>query len=132
MRKLLLLLIAAFLGIVQLHAQDKTITGRITDEKGSPVPKASVVAKGTKNGTSTSDDRLYSIVVPATAKALVISSVNFETIEVSIGSGNVLNVTLKTSTASLQEVVIVGYGSGKKIGSTVGSIATVNAEKIQD
>jgi TonB-linked SusC/RagA family outer membrane protein len=123
---------AAMLAIGQLQAQEKTITGKVTDDKGSPVPNASVIVKGTNVGTTTSESGVYSLSVPANGRALIISSVSFEPIEVAIGSHNTVNVTLKSSNASLEEVVVVGYGSGKKVGSTVGSVTVVNAEKIQD
>jgi TonB-linked SusC/RagA family outer membrane protein len=116
----------------QLFAQNRTITGKVTDENGSPVSSASIVVKGTKIGTTTSADGTYSLSVPSNAKALLISSVNFEPSEAAIGSGNIVNVTIKSTSSVLGEVVVVGYGTARKVGSTVGSIATVSAAKIQD
>jgi hypothetical protein len=93
--------------VTQLLAQTKTITGKVLDEKGAPVVNASVLVKGSTKGTTTGQDGSFSISVPATAKALVISSVNFSTQEVAIKGGSV-SVTLQSATASLDEVVVVG------------------------
>ncbi|HWC53260.1 MAG TPA: carboxypeptidase-like regulatory domain-containing protein, partial [Chitinophagaceae bacterium] len=92
----------------QLFAQNRTITGKVTDENGSPVSSASIVVKGTKIGTTTSADGTYSLSVPSNAKALLISSVNFEPSEAAIGSGNIVNVTIKSTSSVLGEVVVVG------------------------
>ncbi|MBL7729673.1 MAG: carboxypeptidase-like regulatory domain-containing protein, partial [Chitinophagaceae bacterium] len=74
MRKLLLLLFGVVFFAAQALAQ-RTITGKVTDDKGVPVPNASVVVKGTTVGTTTKDDGSYSIVVPANGKALIFSAV---------------------------------------------------------
>lgn len=75
MRKLLVALTAVLLFSGQLLAQ-KTITGKVTDEKGDPIPNASVMVKGSTTGTVTSNDGTFSITLPANAKTLVFSSVN--------------------------------------------------------
>lgn len=75
MRKLSLLLGTVLL-CIQLLAQTRNVTGRVTDEKGNPISNASVLAKGTKAGTSTKADGSFSIQVPANAKSLVISAVD--------------------------------------------------------
>ena len=95
MRKLLLALTAFLFVAGQLFAQ-KTITGKVTDEKGAPMPNASVIIKSTNTGTTTKSDGSYSISVPSTAKELIFSSVDMSPEEVSIGSKTVINVILKT------------------------------------
>jgi TonB-linked SusC/RagA family outer membrane protein len=109
MRKLLALPIAFLFLTGQLFAQ-KTITGKVTDDKGNPIPNASVVVKGTSTGTVTRADGSYTITVPDKAKTLVISSVNMSEAEIDIGSQSVVNVTLRTSEKSLQEVVVTALG----------------------
>src|ERR1700754_3200634 len=113
MRKLLVALTAVLLFTGQLLAQ-KTITGKVTDEKGEPIPNASVMVKGSGTGTVTKQDGTFSISVPANAKHLVISSVDMGTEEVSISSQTNVSVTLKAADKSLQEVVVVGYGTQRK------------------
>ena len=132
MRKFVSITLGLLVICTQLLAQTRTITGRVTDKQGNPVQNASVQVKGTTVGTTTNDNGSYSITVPATAKVLVISSVNFETTEVSIGSQSELNVSIESAEEALQEVVVVGYGTARRVGNTTGQITTVNAEKIQD
>src|SRR6266498_5611410 len=113
MRKLLLLFLAVVLACGQLWAQ-RTITGKVTDDKGSPIPDASVLVKGTQTGTVTKIDGSYSLVVPTTAKALIISAVDMEPQEFNIGSQATINATLKLTDKSLAEVIVVGYGTQQK------------------
>jgi len=110
MRKLVMLFTAICLFLSHLYAQNRTVTGKVTDEKGNPVPSASVLIKGTRMGTTTKQDGTYSLAVPDNAKTLVISSINMEEVQVDIGSKSVINVSLQTSGRSLQEVVITSLG----------------------
>ncbi|MBN8787482.1 MAG: TonB-dependent receptor [Terrimonas sp.] len=105
-------------------AQNKTISGKITDELNEPVAGATVVVKNSKTGTTTNDAGEFSISVPASAKILVISSVGFGSKEVTI-TGDIINVTLqKVANANLEEVVVVGYGTQKKTSLTA-SVASI-------
>lgn len=117
---------------MQVLAQDRTVTGTVTDEKGNPIPNVSVQIKGKKTGATTNERGIYTITVPASSKAITFSSVGFEATEVAVGAGGVVNPTLKNSTSSMEEVVVVGYGTGKKISSVVGNMANVSGEKLQD
>jgi len=132
MRKIVSLFwVFAMVNIVAF-AQTKTISGKIKDEKdGSPLAGVSVLVKGTSIGTTTKNDGTFSLSVPADAKTLVISSLNFESKEVSIGKG-LVNVSLTSSeAASLKDVVVtVPYGTVKKSTFT-GSAATVTSSSIQ-
>lgn len=122
---------AVLLFSVQLYAQ-KTITGKVTDDKGDPIPNASVVVKGTKTGTVTKADGTYSLSVSSTATTLVISSVDMIKQEVSIGSQSNIAITLKAQDKSLQEVVVTGYGTSKKKRDEAGAISTVLAAQIEN
>jgi TonB-linked SusC/RagA family outer membrane protein len=128
MRKILF-----FFGLIlmfgQLMAQNRTISGKVQDEKGNPVPGASVQIKGSRQGTSTNPDGMFSISAPSKAKLLVVSSVNFAPQEIPI-SDNV-TVVLKPASASLQEVVVVAYGVQKKTEVT-GAISVVDAKAISN
>ncbi|MBL7744949.1 MAG: SusC/RagA family TonB-linked outer membrane protein [Chitinophagaceae bacterium] len=123
MRKLLALLTAFLFFTGQLFAQ-KTITGKVTDEKGNPIPNASVMVKGTNTGTVSKSDGSYSITVPANAKALVFSAVDMSPLEVVLGSQTTISPSLKPVESVLAEVVVVGYGTQKKKEVT-GSLTTV-------
>ena len=70
-----MMLLCIMLAATQLTAQNRTVTGKVTDADGKSVPGASVQVKGTKLGTSANDEGVYSISVPATAKTLVVSAV---------------------------------------------------------
>ncbi|MBC7873071.1 MAG: SusC/RagA family TonB-linked outer membrane protein, partial [Ferruginibacter sp.] len=108
------------------HAQDKTISGKVTDSKdGSPVSGASVQLKGTKTGTSTRADGTFSLSVPASATTLVISSIGFDNQEISIAGQSSVEVSFVANAGSnLNEVVVTGYGSSRKkdLTGSVGSI----------
>jgi TonB-linked SusC/RagA family outer membrane protein len=112
MRKLLLLL-GLCVGVLQTFAQNRTITGRVSDDKGSPVFGASVQVKGTATGTTTKEDGTFSLSVPQSAKTLVISALNFLTQEAAI-SGSSVSVSLRSSVQNIDEVVVVGYSNTTK------------------
>ncbi len=114
-----------------LHAQDRTVTGRVTNANdGTGVPSASVTVKDATMGTQTDAAGNFSLSVPANATTLVVSSVNFTSQEVSIEGKSQVNVTLVPLDASLGEVVVIGYGTARKKDLT-GSIATVTAKDFQ-
>ena len=110
------------------HAQQKTITGKVTNDKdGSPLVGVSVVAKGSKSGTQTGADGTYSLSVGAATTQLVFSYVGYAAQEVSIGGENVLNVGLISTGVGLTEVVVIGYGTARKKDLT-GAVASVQAK----
>jgi len=93
---------------IQAFAQNRTVTGRVTDDKGGPVANASVKVKGTPIGTVIGLDGAFSSLIPPNAKSLVISSLNFGLEEVAIGTQSQINITLKAVIDNLEEVVVVG------------------------
>jgi TonB-linked SusC/RagA family outer membrane protein len=111
-------------------AQNKTITGKVTDSKdGVAVVAASVTVKGTSIGTSTGADGTFRLSVPATAAILVVSSTGFETQEVPIAGTTVVEVVLKESASNLNEVVVIGYGTQRRRDVT-GAIVKIGGEKV--
>src|SRR5215831_1186557 len=131
MRKFLFLLMAVILAIGQLQAQQKTISGKVTDDKGQPVPNASVIIKGSTKGTTTSSDGNFSISVPANAHTIVISAVGLATTEVELTNSSTYSVSLSASTKSMEEVVVVGYGSQRRTNVT-GSVSTVKGSAVEN
>jgi TonB-linked SusC/RagA family outer membrane protein len=109
MRKLLLLLFAFVFFAAQAMAQ-KVVTGKVTDDKGSPLGEVSVIVKGTKTGTVSKNDGTYSLTVPAGATTLVFSYVHQAGLEIAIGSQSVINATLKSEEKALSEVVVTAMG----------------------
>ena len=114
-----------------LLAQNKQISGIVTDETGSPLPGVSVQVKATTHGIATDMDGKYAIEA-AQGSVLVFSSVGYATQERTVGAAKVqkLNVMLKEDTQQLTEVVVVGYGTQKKENLT-GAIATVDAKVLE-
>lgn len=103
-------------------AEQKTIKGKVTGTKGEPLPGVNIVIKGTKIGVTTDFDGNFTIDVPDSNSILVISFTGFVTKEVS--AANATNIQLEEQNQTLNEVVVVGYGTQKK-GSTTGAIASV-------
>jgi TonB-dependent starch-binding outer membrane protein SusC len=118
-------ILTAFVGLLVFtnsFAQSRTVTGKVSDSKGEPVPSATVTVKGTSTSTSTAADGSFSISVSSGSKTLVISSVGFDTREVAISDN--MSITLETKNAALNEVVVVGYGS-RKVKDLTGSVANI-------
>lgn len=131
MRRLLMLMLGLFVLCAQLLAQNRTVTGRVTDAQGNGVPNASVTVKGTNSGTSTNSDGTFTITVPQNGSALVVSSVGFQSQELTIGDKNSVSITLTGAERALDEVVVTAYGGTQKKAFT-GTASTIKAEKFKD
>ncbi|UOB16630.1 SusC/RagA family TonB-linked outer membrane protein [Abyssalbus ytuae] len=119
-----------FFSVVIAFAQSKTITGRVIDDSGVLLPSVSILLKGTNIGTTTDFDGNYSIEAPNDG-VLVISYIGFKTIEEPISDRQVINFTLQTDIASLDEVIVIGYGTQKK-SEVTGAISGVKASELKD
>lgn len=119
-----LLLTGAFLCLGMLQAQE--VTGIVTDETG-PLPGASVVVKGTTNGTQTDFDGNYTITVEDADAILVFSYIGYKGQEIAVAGQSAINVTLEEDAQALEEVVVVGYGSQAKKEITT-AVTSVNVE----
>jgi len=108
-------------------SQTKVVTGTINDDKGAPVQGASVAVKGAKGGTTTDATGAFTITVSANAKSLVISSVGFNQQEIGIPVDNKVSVTLVSSSQSLNDVIVIGYGTTRRKDAT-GSLTVVGAK----
>lgn len=126
---------ALLLGVLFLTATaiaQRTITGKVTDDKGAPLQRVSVIIKGTSTGTTTNNDGNYTISVTGTNRVLVFSSVDMETVEMPVGAGSTMNVSLKQAEKALQEVVVTGYGTSRKKRDEAGAISTVLGAQIEN
>jgi TonB-linked SusC/RagA family outer membrane protein len=129
MRKLFLLLWGIVLFAVQAMAQ-RTVSGKVTDEKGNPLANVSVVVRGTTTGTVTKSDGTYTLFVPANGRALVFSSVDMSPVEKAIGALTEINATLKAEDKTMSEVVVTAFGI-KKDKKTLGyGLTQVSAEQL--
>ena len=131
MRRLSMLLVCMLLAVCQIFAQNRTVKGVVTDDKGVSVANASVVVKGTNNGTVTDANGAFSISVPGTAKTLVINSLNFLSQEIGISGKSQVSVRLESSIEKLEEVVVTGYGTTRKANSTA-SVSKIGGDKIEN
>lgn len=113
-----------------LTEQKKDISGTVKDGSGSPLPGVSVVVKGTNTGVITDNNGQFKLSVPGDAKILVLSFVGMKTQEVTIGSQSLYAVTLEEETVGVDEVVVVGFGTQKKVNLT-GSVSTVSSEVLE-
>ncbi|WP_211325376.1 TonB-dependent receptor [Larkinella arboricola] len=109
---------------------NREITGKVLDEKGQPIPGASVIVKGTTLGTSTNAEGEYILSLPDDKDAIIFSFVGYVPQEVLVGTMTNLVVTLKVDEKALEEVVVVGFGQQKKV-SVTGAVASVTSEVLQ-
>ncbi len=113
-------------------AQERVVTGRVTDEKGTPVADVSVVAAGSNSGTKTDNDGKYSLSVAAQVKTLVFSSVNFATITRNIGQQKTIDITLLSNNVKLEEVVVTALGIVRDKRSLGYATQTLKSDQIAD
>ena len=124
LQSLFLLLFIAF----QALAQERTVTGTVTDKTdGLPLPGVSVKVKGTNVGTSTGGDGKFSVRVPQGSTTLVLTYIGYSTQEASIGSSGVVNVQLSTDAKQLSEVIVTGVA-----GATTKEKLTVSVTKVSE
>ncbi|HOW24661.1 MAG TPA: TonB-dependent receptor [Bacteroidales bacterium] len=131
-RKWLLLLpfILSFLVSESILAQERTVDGIIRDENGGPLPGANVLIKNTDMGTATGIDGKFSLNIPAGMNTVVISSVGYETREVSIAGQTSLDIQLSAQAIMLDDAVVVAYGGTQKKATLSGAIASVKGMEI--
>ncbi|WP_028295944.1 SusC/RagA family TonB-linked outer membrane protein [Olivibacter sitiensis] len=115
----------------EAHANQnqRSITGKVTDEDGLPLPGVSIKVKNAGTGTTTNEEGMYQLLVPDGSVVLVFSYVGYMPQEVEIGGQQRIDVVLKADAQSLGEVVVVGYGTQKKA-TVTGSISEVKGADI--
>ncbi len=108
----------------------RTVSGRITDQNGKPLPGVSILEKGTSNGTTSRQDGTFSITVNSSNAVLVISFMGYETQEIKLSDKSFIEVSLIQDIQDLEDVIVVGYGQQRKA-SVVGSIVQVTGEDLE-
>lgn len=121
LRKVLIFCFWSLLFSISLQAQNVLISGKVTDQDGLAIPGANVLLKGTTVATSTDFDGKFSINSPSNG-VLAISFMGYATLETQISGRDQINVKLYPNSQSLQEVVVVGYGTQKKMLTTGASL----------
>lgn len=112
-----------------VKAMEVTVTGTVLDQNGNPIPGVTVSIPGTGIGTATDMDGKYTITVPEES-TLVFSFIGFQSQSMVVGDQSIIDVTLKEDISSLDEVVVVGYGTQSREDVT-GSVATINSEAVR-
>ena len=129
MKTKIILFLMLFSGTLLISAQEITVTGTVNSaEDNFPLPGINVLVKGTSRGTSTDFDGKYSIAASA-GEVLEFSSIGLKTQSITVGTQTVINVTMQEDTESLDEVVVIGYGTQKRSDLT-GAVASLKSEDI--
>lgn len=110
---------------------DQNISGTIRNQDGTALAGATVIAKGTQKGAISDAQGKFSLTVADEVTALVISYIGYETQEVAINGRRSIDIVLSSSTSTLDEVVVVGYGTQKKVNLT-GAVSVITAEALEN
>ena len=111
-----------------MYAQN-SITGTVSDVSGQPLPGAYILEKGTANGTQSDFDGNFSITVANKSTPLVVSYIGFLTQEINVSNQTSITITLQEVASKLDEIIVVGYGTQKRINIT-GAVETVTASDL--
>ncbi|MDR6562045.1 MULTISPECIES: TonB-dependent receptor [unclassified Arcicella] len=114
-----------------IKSSEQIINGIIKDEKGEALPGVNVIIKGTQKGVSSNQDGKYSITVNQKDATLIYSFVGYISQEVKISNQTIINITLQPAAKSLDEVVVIGYGT-QKASDITGSVASFDAKHLEE
>ena len=124
---MLLPVVLIMLAFRSIHSH--TVSGKITDDKGTPLSSARVMLKGTTTATVSQQDGTYTITATDKNSTLVFSSVGYANQEIKVKGRNIIDISLKSAGTELQEVVVTGYGTQKKKDMT-GSVTTISSDQL--
>lgn len=116
------------------YAQQRTVTGKVTDAEGNSMPGVSVVIDQTTQGTVTGPDGVYTLEVPVGSETLVFSFIGYTTQQIAVGNQTTINVTLEEDVTQLQEVVVTAFGveqQKRSLGYSVQSLDGAEIAKTQ-
>ncbi|SDH30361.1 SusC/RagA family TonB-linked outer membrane protein [Mucilaginibacter gossypii] len=130
-KKPFLLLLAVLLSSLTAFGQGRKINGTVVDEKGLPLPGATVRAKTAKATSVTDVAGNFTITVPPTEKALIVTFIGYADQEIQINGESHLSIRLSQSSNSLNDVIVIGYGS-QRWEAVTGSVASISGERIRD
>lgn len=113
-------------------AQQLTVTGRVTDSHGEPIPWAGVFQKGTQNGTNTDDNGNYTITVKSAEDAVLVASfIGYQDKEQAVAGKKTVNFVLESDSEVLDNAVVIGYGTARRKDLT-GSVASISSENLSN
>jgi TonB-linked SusC/RagA family outer membrane protein len=133
LQKVTSLLMMAFLLFLPalLHAQARTITGKVTDSTGNAIERVTVKVKGTATGTSTASDGTYAIGITGSSPILIFSSIGYQQQEIPVGNQTTLSVTLGRANEVLTDAVVIGYTQQSKL-KTSAAVSKLNPEELRN
>lgn len=117
--------------VSEILFQQRTVTGVVTDQRGLPLPGVTIVVTGTTTGTVTNTDGEFSLTVPAQANSLQFSFVGMTTQEIPLDGRTTITVVMEEETIGMDEVVVVGYGTQKKVNLT-GAVGVASDEALEN
>ncbi|MCK5782790.1 MAG: SusC/RagA family TonB-linked outer membrane protein, partial [Flavobacteriales bacterium] len=116
--------------LMEQQPQKKTITGKVTDEKGESIPGVSIVVNGTTIGTISDNDGNYTLEIPDDAEIIEFSFIGMKTQEIEIGNQSTIDVIMEPDVIGLEEVVAIGYGTVKKADLT-GAVSQLTSDDLE-
>ncbi|MFV5701106.1 SusC/RagA family TonB-linked outer membrane protein [Flavobacterium sp. XS2P12] len=128
MKKTIFMLLLVFSTVIYGQSEKIKISGKIVDENNQPLPGASILIKGTNNGAATDFEGAYAIQANA-GSTLVFTFIGYDQKEIAVGNQTTINVKLTPTNNTLNEVVVVGYGTQKKSDVT-GSVTSLSKERL--
>ena len=131
MRKLLLFFVIALLAPLTVLAQELVVSGKVTDNHHLEVVGASIMEKGTQNGTITNFDGDYSLKLQNKNAVLVISFIGYKTQEIAVNGRSSINVVLQEDSELLDEVVVTGYGGSQRRATLTTAISKLDDQVLQ-
>ncbi len=123
----------SLMGLLALQlgwAQQKTITGTVSDENGNPLPGATIVLEGTTRGVASDFDGNYQIEA-SEGDVLIFSFVGFASQRITVGATDVIDVSIQDDSSELQEVIITAYGTQKRE-SIAGAVSVIKSDQIEN
>ncbi len=119
-----------FAGITTVFAQKRTVSGKISEANGKPMPFVNVTVKGTNVGTTSNTDGIFSIDVPEGSNTLVFSIIGSKTQEINLSGRSSFNITMSDDIGELENVVVTALGIERKTKSLQFSATTVSGENL--
>ena len=130
MKKLSLILFLLLVTLASIFSQHRIISGRVVDDTGNPLVGATIIIRGTAQGTVSDQNGNYSITVPGDGARLMFSYTGYSSQQVEIGTTDIVDITLDTDIIGLEDIVVVGYAPQRRKDIT-GSVSTVKGEEIR-
>ena len=130
-RKIVLSIVTVLTACFMAMAQNVQVTGTVVDSAGEPIVGAAIVVAGTTTGVTSNVDGSFSVNAPRSGK-LIVSCLGYEENTIDIAGKTSFNIVLADSSESIDDVIVVGYGTGKKVGTVIGSVDQVKAEKLEN